>query len=227
MCIFYHVAYIKIFSISKTICYCVTTWVIGLAIDIPNFFGFGDHVYDTKALACVFDRLKIAYTATFCIVCIYIPTLFILYCYCRIFFYSYTIRKKIADKAKTLKNNADAIKMAKSLFAAFFIFAVCWIPVSIILMVGADDSLPMSAHAFTNLPAHLNSVVNPLSYAIFNSKMREGYKIFLNKMFLDKIYKSKRRTKSKAEQTQTQATTTQDTQTTRSLERLVLYFKFF
>ena len=54
---------------------------------------------------------------------------------------------------------------------------------SIILIADLDDYLPMSAHVFTNLPAHLNSALNPVFYGIFNMKMRNGYKTFLGLMF--------------------------------------------
>jgi hypothetical protein len=46
-------------------------------------------------------------------------------------------------------------------------------------MVGREDQLPMSAHAFTNLPAHLNSAINPIFYGIFNTQIRNGYKNLL------------------------------------------------
>lgn len=49
-------------------------------------------------------------------------------------------------------------------------------------MVGYDDHLPISAHTFTILPAHLNSSINPILYGIFNPLIRNGYKIFLNKL---------------------------------------------
>lgn len=42
--------------------------------------------------------------------------------------------------------------------------------------MGKDEQLPIPAHVFTNLPAHLNSAVNPIFYGIYNPKMRQGYK---------------------------------------------------
>ena len=50
------------------------------------------------------------------------------------------------------------------------------IPVSIIFIIGKEDQLPMPAHVFTNLPAHLNSAINPIFYGIFNPKIQEGYR---------------------------------------------------
>jgi hypothetical protein len=61
---------------------------------------------------------------------------------------------------------------------------------SIIYLVDMDNHLPMSAHAFTNLPAHLNSAINPIFYGIYNPKIRNGYKniirlISCNRFFRD------------------------------------------
>lgn len=62
--------------------------------------------------------------------------------------------------------------------------------------MGKDDQLPMSAHAFTNLPAHLNSAINPIFYGIFNPKIRQGYRnlfrvITCNRFFADSFTDSK------------------------------------
>jgi hypothetical protein len=59
--------------------------------------------------------------------------------------------------------------------------------VGIILLVDLEDYLPITAHAFTNLPAHLNSAINPIFYAIFNPKIREGYMMFLYAITFKKV----------------------------------------
>jgi hypothetical protein len=62
--------------------------------------------------------------------------------------------------------------------------------VSIILILDKDDRLPISAHTFTNLPAHLNSAINPIFYGIFNPKIREGYKNLLNIISCNRLFKN-------------------------------------
>ena len=65
VCILYPTKYNTFFSIRRTLQYSALTWILAIAIDAPNFMdGVGAHVYDTKALQCVFDRLKIGYTFT-------------------------------------------------------------------------------------------------------------------------------------------------------------------
>ncbi len=70
-------------------------------------------------------------------------------------------------------------------------FVFLRIPIGIIFIVDVEDVLPMSAHAFTNLPAHLNSAINPIFYWIFNPKIRNGYAAFLNLICFRKIFNSK------------------------------------
>jgi hypothetical protein len=70
------------------------------------------------------------------------------------------------------------------------------IPVATIFIVGLDDKLPMAAHAFTNLPAHLNSAINPIFYWIFNPTIREGYKYFFNTISCNQLFKSVRLNKT-------------------------------
>ena len=51
------------------------------------------------------------------------------------------------------------------------------IPMGIIFIagIGTGNAMPMEAHLFANLAAHLNSALNPLFYFVFNPKMRKGY----------------------------------------------------
>ena len=65
--------------------------------------------------------------------------------------------------------------------------------------MGKEDQLPMSAHAFTNLPAHLNSAINPIFYGIFNPKIRQGYRnlfrvITCNRFFAESFINDSTRT---------------------------------
>ena len=35
---------------------CLGLWVVSFLAEMPNFFGWGDHLYDRKTLSCVWDR---------------------------------------------------------------------------------------------------------------------------------------------------------------------------
>ena len=72
----------------------------------------------------------------------------------------------------------------------YYFFILKRIPIAIIFIIDFENKLPMSAHAFTNLPAHLNSALNPIFYGIFNPIMREGYRNFINKISCNLLMKS-------------------------------------
>ncbi len=89
--------------------------------------GIGDHVYDDKTLQCIFDRLKVNYSIFFSVFAVFIPCCGIAYCYVRIFWYSYRSKKKaVYTKSSIANRNIRAIRIAKSLFVSFFLFAICW-----------------------------------------------------------------------------------------------------
>ena len=67
----------------------------------------------------------------------------------------------------------------KMCYVISFILTYNRIPISVAFLAGFDDKLPIAAHVFTNLPAHLNSALNPIFYAVFNPKMKQGYARFL------------------------------------------------
>jgi hypothetical protein len=154
VCIFYHASYNKTYSIRNTIYFSISTWIVAFIINAPNFsskfllIDFSQKVskifnksqqikddiagffFDRKTLQCVFNRLKIGYTWAFSISCIFIPCTGIAFCYLRIFLYSWSIKNKVLNNEvknrSRLRKNLEAIKITKSLFASFFLFALCW-----------------------------------------------------------------------------------------------------
>lgn len=114
-----------------------------------------------------------------------IPCVSIFFCYMRIFLFSY----KSKNKANSLSSDVQSIRLAQCLFTSFMLFTVCWLPYGIIVMVDYDDKLPRSAVMFTMTFAHLNSSLNPILYAIFNSSFRRGYVNLFNRICCIRIFK--------------------------------------
>lgn len=48
--------YDKIYTKLFVIINCVGCWIIGLIAEIPNFYGWGGHYFDTKSHQCIWDR---------------------------------------------------------------------------------------------------------------------------------------------------------------------------
>ena len=73
--------------------------VISFLLEMPNFIGWGDHVYDQKTLSCVWDRTAdFSYTIVFSTVGVAFPVCLISVCYIKIFMYV----KKSKNKVRTL-----------------------------------------------------------------------------------------------------------------------------
>ena len=160
-------------------------WIISFLLELPNFIGWGDHVYDKKTQSCVWDRTAdYSYTLFFCIVAIATPIALISICYLKIFLYVRASKKRVAkllqfnsnlvDKP-TVKRMKESMKLARTLFAIFVAFALCWSPYAIVIMADYHDTWSVEPHLFSVMLAHTSSSVNCLLYGLTNSHFRKGY----------------------------------------------------
>nr|QVK45862.1 G protein-coupled receptor [Proales similis] len=179
-------SYRKWFTVPRALFYCFLTWLVSFLIESINYTEIGARVYDRKTKSCLFDRLKKGFTIPFVVVCIYLPWITITACYLKIYLFI-RHKKKRVKQATSARN--DSIDVAKSLFAVFIVFVICWLPVSIVLLMGFDDQFPPWLHAYCNLVAHMNSSLNPILYAIFNPTLRDGYKFVLNKISFSLLFR--------------------------------------
>lgn len=120
----------------------------------------------------------------FVISSIVIPCGAIFFCYMKVFIFSY----KSKNKLKSSTSDTQSIRLAQGLFASFMLFTICWLPYGLIVIFDFEDKLPRSAVMFSMTFAHLNSALNPILYAIFNSSFRSGYVILFNKICCTKIF---------------------------------------
>jgi len=136
------------FTRKKTIVFCLMAWLLGICIDLPNFFGWGGYFFDTKSGLCYFLILVLislllesellfvyqahcmwnrlanhSYTIFFASVSIFIPCFLILIAYLRIFFYAHKSRRNIKSNSDEISHS---VKIATSLFASFALFTMCW-----------------------------------------------------------------------------------------------------
>ena len=58
------------------------------------------------------------------------------------------------------------------------------------LLADTDDVLPKEMHMYLYVLAHLNSAMNPIFYAVFNPKIKQSYKCFLNYVSLGLLYQN-------------------------------------
>ena len=86
--------YGRIFTFKKTVGIALVLWFGAFLLDLPNFLGWGDHVYDMKTMACSYDRLaSYSYTVFFIAMFVVIPLMTVLVCNIKI--YILVVRSKL------------------------------------------------------------------------------------------------------------------------------------
>lgn len=140
--------------------------------------GWNSHWYDVKTLSCLWKRVGTrSYVIFFVTTCIMLPCAAILYFYTRIFYFAFKSKARLHNA-----NVRESLRIAKGLFAAFFLFSLCWVPFGFIVLTDYQDRLPRGTVMFTMTIAHLNSAFNPILYAISNTNFRTGYANMLRKI---------------------------------------------
>ena len=115
--------YIKVFTFKNTLFICLLTWILGLSVDLPNFFEWGGHFFDHKSANCMWNRLAShSFSIFFATTTIFLPCVLIFSCYMRIFFYAFKVKRKVLKSKSLMKS----LKITKSLFATFILFSICW-----------------------------------------------------------------------------------------------------
>lgn len=177
--------YSKIYSPKTCLVMVVGLWVVSFCLEMPNFIGWGDHVFDHKTRSCVWDRTAdFSYTLFFALVGVVLPLIVISVCYARIFLFVRQAKKRIAQSGdqsdlKQKKERQDSIKLARTLFIIFVVFTICWTPYAFMVVLDVNDTFAMELHAFSILLAHTNSSINCVLYGVFNNNFRKGYKDLL------------------------------------------------
>ena len=69
-----------------------------------------------------------------------------------------------------------SLKIAKSLFASFALFVVCWVPFGLVVSTGFEDKYPIAVHATVTFLAHVNSTMNCVFYMFLNPAFLAGFK---------------------------------------------------
>ena len=100
--------YTKIFSRTKNILMCVCIWLASFTLDMPNFFGWGDHYFDMKNHSCIWDRTaSLSYTMLVSVVLIMGSLCLMGFCHFRIFLHIHKSRTKVSAH-RTMGGTAPA-----------------------------------------------------------------------------------------------------------------------
>jgi len=92
----WHATYHTIFTRRRTTVALISTWVVGVALDLPNHLGWSSHWFDTKTQKCLWDRtVAYHYTILFVVVGMLLPFLITIICYWRIFAHIRIVKQRI------------------------------------------------------------------------------------------------------------------------------------
>ncbi|XP_071940878.1 melatonin receptor type 1C-like [Antedon mediterranea] len=174
-----------IFTVKRTLLFCLTGWLVSFITIIPPFFGFGKFGYNDVILACnISNDGNWLYTLVVLGTYFNISTIIIIFCYTKIFMF---IRRSRVRTQSDLGRSIQAaqrrvsreIRVAKNLLVVYVAYSICWGPILLLTAVDINQSAPPSIWRFASFLAVLNSSVNPFIYAWKNNKFRNAYKDLL------------------------------------------------
>ena len=133
--------------------------------------GWNNFTYDKVVLFCTWNmKSNVVYNWYLIIVNVVIPFNAIFFCYSKIYIFT----QKSKNRSLSLGLNRS-IHLAKTFFASFMVYSICWMPFGIVLLLDFDSKLPKSVVVYSIALAILNSSLNPIIYAICNSNFRNSF----------------------------------------------------
>ena len=178
--------YSKIFTSRSVVGMVIFIWSFALLLDLPNYLGWGDHIFEARNFTCCYDySANFAYTRGFLVTLGFIvPTCILNYSYIRIYLFAHNSTKQIAkhsERTPLPRHNIDDAdkRLLQTIAIIWMVFMIMWMPYAISVLFNFGNIMPLfvpaTALAFTN------SSVNFLVYAT-NRHFKEGYLIILRKL---------------------------------------------
>lgn len=163
-------------------------WLVSFLVGLTPMFGWNRKVtlelsQNSSTLSCHFRSVVgLDYMVFFSFITwILVPLVVMCIIYLDIF---YIIRNKLSQNLTGFRETrafyGREFKTAKSLFLVLFLFALCWLPLSIINFVSYFNvKIPEIAMCLGILLSHANSMMNPIVYACKIKKFKETYFLIL------------------------------------------------
>lgn len=172
----HHQYYEKIFKKPTCILMCISLYCVGLLLVLLNLAGVGDHSFDRKSLECIWDRMATYYyTVVFSVTLVWIPVVVTGFSYLNIYITVRKSTKRMKKHQVREQPSKSSISLARTLFIIYAVFATCWIPYALIIVVDRNDTFPYEAHLYVTVFAHLHPSINWLVYYFTNTKFRRAF----------------------------------------------------
>ncbi|XP_007449335.1 PREDICTED: adenosine receptor A3-like [Lipotes vexillifer] len=163
-------------------------WLVSFLVGLTPMFGWNvklnsEYHKNLTSLSCQFRSvMRMDYMVYFSFFTwIFIPLVVMCAIYLDIF---YVIRNKLNQNFSNSKETGAfygrEFKTAKSLFLVLFLFALSWLPLSIInCIIYFNGKVPQVVLYLGILLSHANSMMNPIIYAYKIKKFKETYLLIL------------------------------------------------
>ncbi|XP_012998624.1 adenosine receptor A3 isoform X2 [Cavia porcellus] len=155
-------------------------WLVSLLVGLTPMFGWNGKLTSKEfqnVTVCSFSRIiSMEYMVFFSFFTwIFIPLVVMCAIYLNIF---YVIRNKLSQNLSASKETGAfygrEFKTAKSLFLVLFLFALCWLPLSIInCALYFKVKITKDVLYLSILLSHANSMMNPIIYACKIKRFKE------------------------------------------------------
>ncbi|XP_072038975.1 melatonin receptor type 1B-A-like [Amphiura filiformis] len=184
----YNHVYFKIYNRVTFPIIIVCIWVYAFLLDLPNFVGWGEHLFKVELLACTFRPVR-GYIWFINVFGGGIPFLILSFCYTQIYlfvrrvsFKQFILRRASSDSTSTITGIKSADKhLLKILAVIILFFVLMWTPFMWLMLVNSYTPLP---HWLLYICGNLclaNSAVNFWIYA-FNKDFRDGYLFIIKRI---------------------------------------------
>ncbi|OQV25772.1 putative Melatonin receptor type 1C [Hypsibius exemplaris] len=193
--------YKQLFTPWSTFFICFMIWFLCHMAHIPNHVGWGKISWNPDFYLCTFDVLDThSYAIFYVFLGVLLPLVGVLYGYVSIFFKVRAVKisvrqhrrgavlEKVEKHGSTSTKSKrpvqtqvagftrEDIRLAKTLFVAFAVFFLCWLPFALLVLFGQPRIIPKWIYVVAMFMAHGNSAMNPIIYGMSNKKFREGYR---------------------------------------------------
>ena len=159
-------------------------WMLSALVDLPNFVGWGRHVFHSKTATCLFDTIHYGYKLYFIVISVAIPIAITGFCYSRIVILVFKSERRLQNRIES--ENAAAVNHVKpadvkllktvAIIGAMGLFL--YTPFALTLLFD-NGQIPHKVWMFSTGLMHSYSCINWGVYALSNSRFRNAYVHFL------------------------------------------------
>ncbi|EDO42339.1 predicted protein, partial [Nematostella vectensis] len=170
-------SYSSLFKRSRVVIYISIDWGISLLLSSPPLLGWARFDYiPGKSYCFVFWPSDVLFMYFMIFVCFCGPLVTMAVCYTKILLFTREHKRKVMAEV-TGAVSPEETKITNTLLIVLAVFLLSWSPFAITMFLDVyyDKPLPRAIDMGSLLLGYLNSLCNPIIYAVRNRKFRTAY----------------------------------------------------